>query len=564
MNYSAGALRKLAKLKVMRAHIARKSLAVLIAAVVVGSNLTNYAQAAAGDLDPTFDFDGRVVTEIPGQGDSALDIAIQSDGKIVVAGFSNPVTALNDFEVARYNRDGSLDSSFDGDGIVVTDFSGGVDSALAIAIQSDDRIVVGGISGAFAETPGGALARYNSDGSLDASFGVGGRVTSSSSGFLIDLAIQSDGKIVAVGFVGADFAVARYNGDGSLDDSFDGDGQLTTDFGGAEQAFALVIQPDGKIVVAGFGSVDTGGILTINALLARYNADGSLDTSFDGDGKVRTDLSGGALRINALALQSDGKLVAAGSAGSGQDTDFALARYNTNGSLDTSFDGDGVVITDFSGEFDIVRDIAIQNNGRIVVAGRSVSDFALARYNSDGSLDISFGGDGLVTTDFGDEAFGVAIQVDGHIVVTGRTSVAGSIDFALARYEGDPLTPPPCPNPAGFWKNNLDAWPVGSLTLGTQSYTQAELLTLLDTPNRGDASLILAKQLIAARLSIANGSDPTPINSTVTNADTLLGGFAGKLPYNVKGNSPAKPPLLDTAAALESYNNGLATPGCAP
>ncbi len=230
---------------------------------------------------------------------------------------------------------------------------------------------------------------------------------------LTSLAIQPNGKIVVAGQAynpntgNTDFALARYNSNGSLDNSFDGDGKLTTDFFGSDDyASSLAIQPNGKIVVAG----QTYNPNTFNSdfALARYNSNGTLDNSFDGDGKLTGFYLAGNTKFTAIALQTDGKIVVAGQAYNPNtgNYDFALARYNSNGSLDNSFDGDGKLTTDFNGYDDYATSLAIQTNGKIVVAGQAhnnntgYSDFALARYNSNGTLDNSFDGDGKLTTDF--------------------------------------------------------------------------------------------------------------------------------------------------------------------
>ena len=234
------------------------------------------------------------------------------------------------------------------------------------------------------------------------------------------MAIQADGKIV-VGRLRLptaptrDFALARYNADGSLDTTFDGDGKVTTDFDGpaTTMAYGVAVQADGKIVVAGLLPNGTGDVSDF--ALARYNADGSLDTTFDGDGKVTTDFGGGhddGHRRGAPGRRQDrrGRAAAVG----GVANDFALARYNADGSLDTTFDGDGKVTTDFGRDVDAASGVAVQADGKIVVAGSCLigcnDDFALARYNADGSLDTTFDGDGKVTTAFGgasDDAVGV-------------------------------------------------------------------------------------------------------------------------------------------------------------
>src|SRR5439155_1647217 len=267
-------------------------------------------------LDPAFGSEGRVLANFGGR-DGARALALQANGKIVVAGFtSSDFGTLRRFALARYNADGTLDPSFGGGGRVLTNFAGR-DEASALALQSDGKIVVAGFSGAGGRQDF-AVARYNPDGSLDPSFGSGGRVLTDFGGDdeAAALALQSDGKIVVTGFSfsdagGSDIALARYNPDGTLDASFGSGGRVLTDFG---LASGLVLQSDGRIVVAGGGS------------LARYTPDGSLDPSFGAGGRVLTDFD-----AFALALQADGKIVVAGEGSVGFGNDTALARYETVG-----------------------------------------------------------------------------------------------------------------------------------------------------------------------------------------------------------------------------------------
>jgi uncharacterized delta-60 repeat protein len=400
----------------------------------------------AGQLDPSFDGDGKVVTNY-GANEVPLAVATQGDGKIVVAGqrTSNepdPYNPAHDFMLVRYTPEGSVDPSFDDDGMVVTDL-GGQDVVRAVSIQSDGKIVAAGYSDSVVS----ALARYNPDGSLDASFDGDGKVFTQG-GAATALAIQDDGKLVVAGTTGlANFAVNRYNADGSLDPTFGGDGKVTTGFGAYEAAYGVAIHTDGKIVVAGLKNMSS--CCHADFALARYNTDGTLDTNFDGDGRVVTDVGPDDYdEAFDVALQRDGKIVASGISGSltgDYPSNFALARYNTNGSVDGSFDGDGRVVTDF-GASDDAQGVEVQDDGKIVAAGSSRdgggdSSFALARYNTDGSLDSSFDVDGRALTHFGssfDEAYGqdVTIQADGRIVAVGFTS-AGSLpayNLALARY----------------------------------------------------------------------------------------------------------------------------------
>jgi uncharacterized delta-60 repeat protein len=243
---------------------------------------------------------------------------------------------------------------------------------------------------------------YSQPGSLDLSFGSNGKVvTAIGSGYDYgySAAIQSDGKIVVAGYryngSNDDFALVRYNADGSLDNTFDSDGKVTTAIGsGSEEGFSVAIQIDGKIVVAGYSYNG----LNHDFALVRYNADGSPDNTFDSDGKVTTAIGSGNDIAYSVAIQSDGKIVVAGESPNGSDDDFALVRYNTDGSLDNTFDSDGKVTTAIGSSTDDGQSVAIQSDGKILVAGYSYNgsngDFALVRYNADGSLDNTFDSDG--------------------------------------------------------------------------------------------------------------------------------------------------------------------------
>jgi uncharacterized delta-60 repeat protein len=419
----------------------------------------------AGMLDTTFGQGGIVLTHFGFfSNDQGKAIAVQSDGKILVAGSGG--TTNNQFELVRYNPDGSLDTSFGQSGKVATSFGPGADYANALVLQSDGKIVVAGSAYMGAATGTDfAVARYNPDGSLDSSFGQGGKVTTNFTLNYTDsaqsVALESDGKIIVAGYTFGgsttrdDFAVVRYNSDGSLDTSFGQGGLVSTNFSGAsiDDAYAVRIQTDGKIVLAGTSNASGN----YDFALARYNADGSLDASFGTGGLLRTDFAGGNDNAQAVVLQGDGKIVAAGYATSGT-SNFALARYNTDGSLDTTFGQGGKVMTDFQNGTDISEGVALQADGKLVVAGftyprfSSVPKFALARYNVDGSLDTGFGTNGKVTTVLAgnqDVAEAVALQADGKIVVAGYAFDANfNGQFAVVRYTTD-LAVPPLANAGG-------------------------------------------------------------------------------------------------------------------
>ncbi len=337
-----------------------------------------------GTLDPTFAGDGRQTTNFGAQ-DGAHGVVLQADGKIVAVGRAGG----GGLAVGRYMPNGSLDPTFSGDGKQTA--NPGTGEAKAVALQANGKIVVAGTAGFGPESRAFVVARFNPNGSLDASFsGDGVQVTVFAAPGsnrcrcgARGVAVRSDGKIIAVGFAGvADFALARYNPNGSLDPNFSGDGKQVTDFGGAEYANAVALQPDGKVVAVGSQSGE--GIFFAFAL-ARYNANGSLDPSFSGDGKQLTNFGGDAV-ARGVALQGDGKIVAVGKAITGEPADqFAVARYNPNGALDPTFSGDGRQRTGF-GEGGSANAVAIQPDGKIVAVGGGElanagnDDFLLARY----------------------------------------------------------------------------------------------------------------------------------------------------------------------------------------
>jgi uncharacterized delta-60 repeat protein len=314
-----------------------------------------------------------------------------------------------------------------GDGRVTTDL-GGSDYGQSVTVQADGKILLGGHS-----SYNFALARYLSDGRLDTSFGTGGKVTTDLGDYDYgrSVTVQADGKILLGGHGSYNFALARYNADGRLDTTFGTDGKVTTYLGGDyASGRSVIVQADGKILL--------GGSSGSNFALARYNADGSLDTSFGTDGKVTTDL-GGSDYGQSVTVQADGKILLGGYAYTNGNNNFALARYNADGSLDTTFDADGKLTTDLGGD-DEGQSVTVQADGKILLSGHSSSNFALARYHSDGRLDTTFGTDGKVTTELGgsDYGYSVTVQADGKILLGGSaTDTNGSYNFALARYNSD-------------------------------------------------------------------------------------------------------------------------------
>jgi uncharacterized delta-60 repeat protein len=405
------------------------------------------AHAAPGDLDPSFSGDGIVTTPVGTGDDQVNGVRVQSDGKIVVAGTTdNGFAAPDDFALVRYTSSGALDSSFGSGGKVVTSISSSEDRGQAVAIHTDGKIVVAGHS-----LIGGdwdfALTRYTTAGVLDGSFGSGGKVTTHFGGvaddFVYGLAIQGDGKIVAAGSSNAGgtdaFALARYTTSGTLDGSFGSGGKVTTAFSAyGEQARSVILQPDEKIVAVGFA--DNG--IDADFALARYTSSGALDATFGptGDGTAATSIGPADDFANSVDLQPDGRIVVAGLSTASSGNEFALARYTAAGSLDGSFGTAGTVTLKMSSLDRGASAVAVQTDGRIVVAGTtcpgSVCDFAVLRYTASGALDGSFGSGGKVTTHIttDDTAKAMDIQPDGRIVVGGQTYTGSTYDFAVARY----------------------------------------------------------------------------------------------------------------------------------
>jgi uncharacterized delta-60 repeat protein len=382
-----------------------------------------------GDLDASFGSGGAVSTPIGLDWDYGRAVAVQDDGKIVVAGYYASASASNDFALVRYNRDGTLDTSFGGTGIATTQVSTGDDRATGLAIQPDEKIVVAGTSGGSF-----VVVRYTPTGALDSSFGTGGILTTTiaASQEGNGVALQpSDNKIVVAGWAGLDVAVIRTTTGGALDTAFDTDGKVQTDINGTDKAYAVAIQTDGKIVVGGSSSNDF--------CVVRYTTAGALDSTFDADGKVTLDAGSLEDTCRAILIQADGRIVLVGDRGTAGYREIVLYRLTTGGSLDATFGTAGKATTSIGG--DSFGNAAFSDaDGRIVVAGLSAdvpSRVLLARFNTDGSLDSEFGDGGTVFALIGSAATarGVAGQADGKIVIAGETnSGSGAYDFLVARF----------------------------------------------------------------------------------------------------------------------------------
>ena len=438
-----------------------RQLAFLIAMVVIASSTLALGQA--GQLDSTFGTGGIFTTNFA-QYDVTIDsaVAIQSDGKIVLGG-TIPTGANQVAALLRLNSDGTLDPSFGTGGIVTSDF--GIEdgaAVTAVVIQPNGQILAAAVGDFLVD---GSVGRFNSDGSVDTTFGTGGfaisRSIDSVAGGLSLMALQADGKILVTG----GNVIGRYTSTGQLDPSFGSGGMAPL---ASAAATGIALQSDGKILI----TTGIGGPTQLNAAplfpqavagsLARYSTNGSLDITFGVSGQAACVASAAA-----IAVQGDGKIVVAGTINSafvlgGNQTGFGVFRYNSNGTLDTTFNlasglgNGGGVITGFGSSFPDSGPfaLAIQSNGDIVVAGLAgngnpqgigltSSSFALARYLTSGKLDTNFGTNGTVITTLttGNTSLvsALALQSDGKIIAAGNS---GSLaqrgfflnNFAVARY----------------------------------------------------------------------------------------------------------------------------------
>jgi uncharacterized delta-60 repeat protein len=453
-----------------------------------------YRQLSAGDLDPTFGRGGKVFTDLATfSTDGCRKVLIQPDGKLLAVGRSVRSGRM-DFAVVRYTAGGHRDSGFGDGGVVLTPLGEEAD-ALGVTLQPDGKIVVVGNCGPRHGPQDIALVRYNADGTLNGRFGKGGVVLTDLGGndYAAAVTMQPDGRIVVAGHTGQprsasqkdpphDFILLRYNSRGSPDCRFGKDGVVLTDLCGEDDASAVALQPDGKIVVGGHsGRPGTPHDFAV----VRYNADGTLDDGspsdttpsdrFGPDGRVFTDF-GGRDEIWSVMLQPDGKIVAGGFSWRDVTIDtlgIKLARYTADGRLDPSFGAGGMVSTDLPGE-DEAFDFALQPDGKVVAAAtlyhvhnkleRRVPldedktlvihpperpsptyDVALVRYNADGTLDAQFGKSGVVFTDLEPDyeqnpgPAGVALQPDGKILVGASAIGPSGLDFVVLRYLGRSL-----------------------------------------------------------------------------------------------------------------------------
>jgi uncharacterized delta-60 repeat protein len=379
--------------------------------------------ANPGDLDTSFSGDGRRVVDFGGT-DAARVVLVQPNGRIVLAGGG---AASSSFCVARLRKSGSLDMTFGSGGKRVVDFGGNDESISGAALQPDGKLVV--VGGSDAQV---AAARLNPNGSLNSTFSGDGKKRFSWGAFSRASAVLvlPNGRLIVAGFSGPEggnIQAARLTAGGALDVSFGTNGVSGVDFGGDDFGLAAARQADGRLLVAGRSTA-------AGAVVARLRPNGALDPDFDADGRVTLPWGGGG--ATAVLVQPDQRIVVAGS-GPGGET-MKVTRLRPDGSPDPGFGTSGTATIDFGALEDLAGGAALQPDGRIVVAGytQADEDVAVARLDSDGSLDAGFGTAGKRLVDFGAATFGnaVALQPDGRIVVAGQRT--GADDFAVARLFG--------------------------------------------------------------------------------------------------------------------------------
>ncbi len=414
--------------------------------------------AQSGTLDNNFDEDGKAY--LHGEYLLCDAMALQKDGKLIQAGIGT-LDGVNGFYLTRFTDDGSLDKTFGNGGRVVTDLPSMQEEILSVALQSDGKIVAAG----YVDGVDIALVRYLPGGGVDSSFGANGVVITNIRryDYLKAMAIQPDDKIVVTGTTKADendtetsFTI-RYNSDGSFDESFGDHGTVLTIHTTPVDIFSIALQPDGKILIGGAYYYTSPAA---KLLVTRYMPDGRLDIEFGSNGIATTTAGAGYTSPAAfsLAVQADYKIVGGGevlSLSTGR-TQMLVVRFEKDGKIDQSFgEGNGIVIQSFGTELSETKKVLIQQDNKILAVGSYydyavTSFFALARFQPDGILDNTFGENGLVLTDVGEVdnfANSAALQTDGKIVVSGNGYTDKLINpelggkFALVRYNNDAILP---------------------------------------------------------------------------------------------------------------------------
>ncbi|QNK77968.1 T9SS type A sorting domain-containing protein [Winogradskyella sp. PAMC22761] len=410
--------------------------------------ILNSVHSQIGDLDTTFGVNGIVTTDVSNNllDDRIFSVLVKDNGSILVTGDTRSITGDRDFALTQYDSNGALDTSFGTNGITTLDINNQDDRANQSALQSDGKIIT--VGEGRNTTTDIIIARFNSNGILDNSYGVNGIFTydSGDGDFAKSIAVLPDNKVIIGSRIFQNYVIMKITETGSLDNSFGTNGIVTTDLGYLDIITDLKVHSDGKILITGFSSRFDSVDDTEDKTLIRYNSDGSLDTSFNNTGIIFSSFEDGKKdRGQSISIQPDGKIVITGT--SEDDLGYkniALSRYNNNGSIDSSFGTNGTTFTNYSDD-DYSYSSLIQSDGKIVIGGFSYNDstsqrdFILVRYNSDGNIDNTFGNNGITTTDLNnnssDYGFSLAFQSDNKLLIAGFTyENGGTLDSVIARY----------------------------------------------------------------------------------------------------------------------------------
>lgn len=523
-----------------------KKLHLFLLFLPIATFITVGVSGQSGQLDLSFGTGGKVVSSNINGNCQINGVALQNDGKIVVAGQAINGSTI-DFITARYLTGGTLDNSFNGNGYIKTNFSTPpnyyANTAYSVAIQSDGKIVVAGdnYNGTNYDM---AVVRYNSDGTIDSSFNNVGFAFADNGGneTARSMLLQSDGKIVLAGSTSSPdirFYVARFNTDGTPDLSFGINGTVATDLGPSseDQILAMSIQQDGKLVACGT-SISPSNSKQLG--IARYNTDGSPDISFSGDGMLVENYTGKDV-FNGIAITAGSQIIVGGSVS--DFSNFCVAQFNNDGTADTGFGVNGKTITSLT-SFDVhAKSVVIQPDGKILLGGYRYdnlddNNFAIVRYSSTGSIDSGFDGDGIVETDFSgftDNVSALIIQPDGKIIAGGFSNTGAIDHMAVARYNNDCIPE--------FTNQNIQICLGESYSVGNNTYfTNGIYVDTLSTVAGCDS-------LVTTNLAVL------PISSHSQNIDIIQGDSVviGNNVYYTSGT------YLDTLVAANGCDSLLYT-----
>jgi len=402
--------------------------------------------AQPGSLDKSFGINGKVIISLSPLNDIAQDVALQTDGKIIVTGFIFSDTSSK-FVTTRFNSDGKLDNTFGIGGNVITKIGNKDDKATSVKIDKNGSIFVGGYTWTGSKYDF-TLVKYKSDGTLDTRFSNGGIITTSVGIFddmANSLAIQNDGKIIQSGIservLNLEFAIVRYNSDGTLDNSFGTGGIVTTAIGTLDnRSQSVALCNDNRIILAGYSNTVTDNNFTV----VKYNQDGSLDNTFGVAGKIATDIGQADDFAKSVVIQNDNKILVSGYSFNGSKYMLSVVRYKIDGSIDSTYGVNGKEKLSINNIDDRASTSVLQSDGKLIIGGISSNgsnfDFTLTRLDSTGKPDTNFGNVITDINSFNDTLTSVILQNDGKVLAIGGAYNGSNYDFVIARYNNDVVT----------------------------------------------------------------------------------------------------------------------------